>query len=245
MLTPIVCSSCGHAGATESARLPRILTCAHCGHRALFEAQSVRKRLTRGQQRRAVARFQGRAHEIGPLSRPTLTCPRILTCAHCGHRALFEAQSVRKRLTRGQQRTRGGAISRPSARDRAAFPADVEMAGLARARAKFASSKRARFKARAYLAVSRCPTSATGRQRQRSTCVVANSALPVVKPSISCRNRQHPARGRRARQDQTGREPAPLIHSKRAAICIGHRMKGPWKAVLEPMTLPATRRAWS
>jgi DNA-directed RNA polymerase subunit RPC12/RpoP len=72
MLTPIDCSSCGHAGATESARLPRILTCAHCGHRALFEAQSVRKRLTRGQQRRAVTRFQGRAHEIGLLVRSTL-----------------------------------------------------------------------------------------------------------------------------------------------------------------------------
>jgi len=30
-----------------------------------------------------------------------------------------------------------------------------------------------------------CPTSATGRQTQRSTCVVSNSVLPVVSPSIS------------------------------------------------------------
>jgi DNA-directed RNA polymerase subunit RPC12/RpoP len=69
MLTHIVCSSCGHAGATDSARLPRILTCARCGHRALFEAKPS-KRLAQGQQRHtAKRRLAGQAHEIGRLVR--------------------------------------------------------------------------------------------------------------------------------------------------------------------------------
>ena len=70
MLTHIVCSSCGHAGATDSARLPRILTCARCGHRALFEAKPS-KRLTQGQRRHTAkrGRLSGQAHEIGRLVR--------------------------------------------------------------------------------------------------------------------------------------------------------------------------------
>jgi hypothetical protein len=32
MLTPVICPSCHHTGAIDSARLPRILTCVCCGY---------------------------------------------------------------------------------------------------------------------------------------------------------------------------------------------------------------------
>ena len=38
MLMPVICLSCHHTGAIDSARLPRILTCVRCGHSEQFEA---------------------------------------------------------------------------------------------------------------------------------------------------------------------------------------------------------------
>jgi hypothetical protein len=70
MLTPVICPSCHHTGAIDSARLPRILTCVCCGHSDQFEAP-LPNRLTREQ--RASDRARRRAYETGELVRSLLS----------------------------------------------------------------------------------------------------------------------------------------------------------------------------
>jgi len=70
MLMPVICPSCHHTGAIDSARLPRILTCVRCGHSEQFEAPPP-NRLTRGQ--RAAERARRRAYETGELVRSLLS----------------------------------------------------------------------------------------------------------------------------------------------------------------------------
>ena len=70
MLTPVICPSCHHTGAIDSARLPRILTCVCYGHSDQFEAP-LPNRLTREQ--RASDRARRRAYEMGELVRSLLS----------------------------------------------------------------------------------------------------------------------------------------------------------------------------
>jgi Zn ribbon nucleic-acid-binding protein len=79
LLAPVICPSCHHTGAIDSARLPRILTCVRCGHSEQFEAPPP-NRLTRGQRAAERARELTRraslsAHCCSPSRTPPSARP--------------------------------------------------------------------------------------------------------------------------------------------------------------------------